>query len=209
MRSSRLRIVLAATVLVTGGYMATFSYVSPLLADEAGLSAATVPLVLVGFGIGLLLASNLAGRFADRQPLTTFTVATTAAAIIMLLIVLLSSNASAAVVLVVLLGVAGMAVPTVATGLVVRFGASAPTFAAGLAVSGFNGGIASGSWIAGHTLDSAFGVTGPAVVGAVMATAGLLPLLALAAMRASSQRDVPGAAGAPVAPGNRTTRRAR
>jgi hypothetical protein len=51
-RSRPLWPVLAATVLVTGGYMATFSYISPLLTDRTDLPAGAVPLILVGFGVG-------------------------------------------------------------------------------------------------------------------------------------------------------------
>ncbi|MDQ1658235.1 MAG: transporter, family, chloramphenicol resistance protein [Cryptosporangiaceae bacterium] len=77
-----------------------------------------------------------------------------------------------------------MAIPPVATGLSVRLAGSAPTLAAALTVSAFNGGIAIGSLIGGQTLDSSLGETGPATVGVVMVALGLVPLVALAANRA-------------------------
>jgi DHA1 family inner membrane transport protein len=200
LRSGRLWLLLAGTVFVTGGYMATFSYISPLLTDKAGFSTAAIPLVLVGYGVGSLLGANAGGRLADHEPLATFIGAAVATAIVMTLIVLLSGRPVAAVVLVVLLGVAGMAVPPVATGLAVQFAGSAPTLAAGLAVAAFNGGIALGSWIAGNTLDSSLGATGPALIGAVLAVIGLIPLLALAAARATSR-----GAGRQPAPAEHTT----
>jgi predicted MFS family arabinose efflux permease len=192
LRSGRLWLLLAGTVFVTGGYMATFSYISPLLTDKAGFSPAAVPLVLVGFGIGSLIGANTGGRSADRKPLATFITAAAATGIVMALIVWLSSNGATAVVLIVLLGVAGMAVPPVATGLAVRFASPAPTLAAGLAVAGFNGGIALGSWIAGDALDSSLGATGPALVGVIMAAVGLIPLLARAVSRATTSTPGPG-----------------
>jgi DHA1 family inner membrane transport protein len=189
LRSGRLWLLLAGTVLVTGGYMATFSYIAPLLTGKAGFSTAAVPLVLVGYGAGSLIGTNLAGRFADRRPLATFITAAAASGIVMVLIVLLAGNGVTAVALIVLLGVAGMAVPPVATGLAVRFASAAPTLAAGLAVSAFNGGIALGSWIAGDALESSLGATGPALIGAIMAAVGLLPLFALAARRATAHES--------------------
>src|SRR4051812_44024063 len=78
-----------------------------------------------------------------------------------------------------------MAIPPVATGLSVRLAGSAPTLAAAFAVSAFNGGIAAGSSIGGHTLDTSLGETGPATVGAVMVALGLIPLAALATRRGS------------------------
>jgi DHA1 family inner membrane transport protein len=78
-----------------------------------------------------------------------------------------------------------MAVPPIATGLAVQLAASAPTLAAALTVSAFNAGIAAGSSIAGYTLDTALGTTGPATVGAAMVALGLVPLIALASQRVS------------------------
>jgi hypothetical protein len=73
-----------------------------------------------------------------------------------------------------------MAVPPVATGLAVRHAGSARTLAAALSMSAFNVGIALGSWGGGRALDSSLGAAGPALIGAVGAALGLVPLLALA-----------------------------
>jgi DHA1 family inner membrane transport protein len=183
--SARLWLLLAATVFVTGAYMATFSYISPLLTERAGIPAAAVPLVLVGFGIGSLVGTNTGGRFADRRPVATFLTAAIAVGLVLALLIPFSSTAATAVLLVLLLGVAGMAVPPVATGLAVRFAHSAPTLAAALAVAAFNTGIAVGSWAAGAALASPLGTTGPALVGVGMVVVGLVPLLALAMTRAT------------------------
>ncbi|WP_431914588.1 MFS transporter [Nonomuraea jabiensis] len=48
LRSGRLWLVLAACATTTGGVLAAYSYVSPLLTDRAGLPAGLVPLALVG-----------------------------------------------------------------------------------------------------------------------------------------------------------------
>ncbi|MHA6739081.1 MFS transporter [Rhodococcus erythropolis] len=180
LRNTRLWLVLGSAVLVTAGWIAAYSFISPLLTDHAGISAALVPLVLVGFGAGSLVGSNLSGRFADRHPIRTFTVATVLNVVVLLLIVGLSGNSAFAVALSVLLGVAGMAVPPVTTGLAVRYASAAPTLAAALSVSAFNLGIALGSWFGGRALDSTLGVTGPALIGAVSAALALIPLFALA-----------------------------
>jgi DHA1 family inner membrane transport protein len=179
LRSGRLWLLLAATVFVTGAYMATFSYISPLLTERAGLPEAAVPLVLIGFGIGSLAGTNIGGRFADRRPVATFRIVAIGVGLVLALLIPLSANAFTAVGLVVLLGVVGMAVPPVATGMAVRFAHAAPTLAAALAVSAFNTGIAAGSWAAGVALASALGTTGPALVGVCMVAVGLVPLLAL------------------------------
>ncbi|MFF5969635.1 hypothetical protein ACFY64_39295 [Streptomyces collinus] len=48
-----------------------------------------------------------------------------------------------------------------------------------------NAGIALGSLIAGIALDSSLGLTGPSLVGMIMAALALVPLLALTAIRAT------------------------
>lgn len=189
----RLWLVLAATALVTGGFMAAFSYVSPLLTERTGLSDNAVPLVLVGFGVGSLIGTNLAGRFGDRGPLRTFTVIAVSSTAVLLLLIPLSTMTVPTTVLVVLLGATGMAVTAIATPLAVRFGHHSPSLAAALAVSAFNVGIAAGSALAGAALESSLGATGPEVVGAIMVCLGLVPLAILGALRATTATHDEGA----------------
>jgi len=185
LRQGNLWLVLAATALVSGGFLAAYSYISPLLTERTGLSAGSVPLVLVGFGIGALVGTIAAGRFGDRKPLTTFLSIAVGSGLVVLLLIPLSSYALLTVVLVVLLGLTGMAVTSIATPLAVRFGPSGPALAAALTVSAFNVGIAAGSWLAGLALDSPLGATGPECIGAIMVGVGLIPLIVLAAKRAT------------------------
>ena len=185
LRQGNLWLVLAATALVSGGFLAAYSYISPLLTERTGLSAGSVPLVLVGFGIGALVGTIAAGRFGDRKPLTTFLSIAVGSGLVVLLLIPLSSYALLTVVLVVLLGLTGMAVTSIATPLAVRFGHSGPALAAALTVSAFNVGIAAGSWLAGLALDSPLGATGPECIGAIMVGVGLIPLIVLAAKRAT------------------------
>jgi DHA1 family inner membrane transport protein len=183
LRNARLWLVMGATVLVMGGCMGTFSFISPLLTERAGVHPGLVPIVFVCFGVGSMIGTNVAGRFADRTPVATFIASAVGAALVLLLLIPLSANAVTAVMLITLLGVATMAIPPIATGLSVRLAGSAPTLAAAFTVSAFNAGIASGSSIGAHTLDSSLGATGPATVGVVMVALGLVPLIALAAKR--------------------------
>ena len=183
LRSTRLWLVLGATVLVMGGCMGTFSFISPLVTDRSGIALPLVPLVFVCFGVGSMIGTNGVGRFADRRPVGTFIACALAAGLVLVMLIPLSANPVTAVIAITLLGVVTMAIPPVATGLTVRLAGSAPTLAAAFAVSAFNGGIAVGSSIGGRSLDS-LGETGPATVGVVMVALGLVPLAVLAMRRA-------------------------
>jgi predicted MFS family arabinose efflux permease len=189
LQSVRLWLLLGATVLVMGGCMGTFSFISPLLTERSGIRSGLVPLVFVCFGLGSMIGTNSVGRFADRRPIATFAACALAAGVVLVLLVPLSANPVTAVVVITCLGVVTMAIPPVATGLSLRLAGSAPTLAAAFAVSAFNGGIAAGSSVGGHTLDTSLGATGPAIVGAVMVALGLIPLAALATRRANPSRE--------------------
>jgi DHA1 family inner membrane transport protein len=185
LRNARLWLVLGATVLIMGGCMGTFSFISVLLTERSGVPLGLVPLVFVCFGVGSMIGTNGIGRFADRRPVATFIACAVGAAVVLVALIPLSADPVTAVIVITLLGVVTMAIPPVATGLTVRLADSAPTLAAAFTVSAFNGGIAAGSSIGGQTLDTSLRETGPATVGVVMVALGLVPLVALAVKRAS------------------------
>src|SRR3954447_18701376 len=185
LRSVRLWLVLGGTVLIMGGCMGTFSFISPLLTERSGIPLGLVPLVFVCFGVGSMIGTNGIGRFADRRPVAALIGCALAAGLVLLLLIPLSANPVTAVIVITLLGAVAMAIPPAATGLSVRLAHSAPTLAAALTVSAFNGGIAAGSSIGGHALNTALGQTGPATLGVVMVALGLIPLAAVAIKRAS------------------------
>ncbi|WEH12416.1 MFS transporter [Streptomyces sp. VNUA24] len=179
LRSGRLWLVLAACATTTGGVLAAYSYIAPLLTDRAGLAAGLVPLVLVGFGLGALAGSLVGGRLGDRRPHLVTVVAAAGAMLLLLAIVLSAGSAPATIVLVTLLGFFGLGANPVLMALAVRYAGQAPTLASALTVSAFNLGTAIGSWFAGLALERA-GTTGPTVVGAAIAALTLIPTVTLA-----------------------------
>ncbi|MFH8542176.1 MFS transporter [Streptomyces tendae] len=191
LRSGRFWLTWIAGVLLLGGVMAAYSYVAPLLTDRAGVPTGAVTLILVGYGVGALVGTNIGGRLGDRRPLSALIGAALLAVLILsLLQTSLSTRPVTTVALLVLMGMAGQSVPPITTTLAVRFADRAPTLAYGLSASGFNVGIAFGSLVAGVALDSSPGLTGPALVGAIMVALGLVPLLALTALHAT-RTDTP------------------
>jgi predicted MFS family arabinose efflux permease len=183
LRQGRLWLALGASTLIMGGVLATYSYITPLLTERAGIPEGAVPLVLIAFGLGALGGVTTGGRLGDRRPLATTITAAAATALVLLLLIPLSSNSMATVVLVFLMGLTGFAVNPVVSALAMRFAGSAPTLAAALSTSAFNVGIAVGSWAAGLALASPLGLAGPPAVGAVISVLTLVPLIALAVQR--------------------------
>ncbi|MEU6740966.1 MFS transporter [Streptosporangium sandarakinum] len=183
LRSGRLWLVLAACATTTGGVLAAYSYIAPLLTGRAGVAAGFVPLVLVGFGVGALVGSLVGGRLGDVRPHGVTIAAAAGAAVLLAALCLLPGHAWVTVVLVALLGFFGLGANPVLISLSVRFAGRAPTLASALSVSAFNVGTAAGTWIAGRALGSFLGVVGPAVVGAVIAALTLIPTATIAVVQ--------------------------
>ncbi|MGA5200470.1 MFS transporter [Streptomyces variegatus] len=189
LRQARVWLALSAIALLLGGVLAAYTYISPLLTERAGIPVAAVPLVLTGYGVGALLGTTVGGRLGDRWPLATLITAAAASTLVLLLLVFFSTSDVATVVLVTVMGVTGFAATPVLGALVMRFAGSAPTLASALASSSSNVGIAVGSWVAGVALASPLGQAGPPLVGTVTAALTLVPLTALALMRATRSGD--------------------
>ncbi|MGP4089776.1 MFS transporter [Streptomyces sp. KR55] len=180
LRQGRLWLALTAAMLIMGGVLATYTYITPLLTDRAGIPEGAVPVVLIAFGVGALGGNTIGGRLGDRCPMSTTLTAAVATALVLLLLIPLSINPVTATALVFLMALTGFTVNPVVTSLAVRFAGDAPTLTSALTTSAYNTGIAAGSAIAGIALESPLGLTGPPLVGTVAAALTLLPLIALA-----------------------------
>ncbi|MFE9449736.1 MFS transporter [Streptomyces sp. NPDC006739] len=197
LRQGRLWLALGAAMLIMGGVLATYTYVTPLLTDRAGVPAGAVPLVLIAFGVGALGGTTTGGRLGDRRPMATTVTAAAATALVLFLMIPLSGNPVTAALLVFLMGLTGFTVNPVVTALAMRFAGDAPTLTSALTTSAFNTGIAAGSALAGTALDSTLGLAGPPLVGTVIAALTLLPLIALAVHGSSGKGRIVARSSAP------------
>jgi predicted MFS family arabinose efflux permease len=180
LRSGRLWLALAACATTCGGVLAAYSFIAPILIDQAGVTASQVPLVLTGFGVGSVFGTLIAARLGDAHP-GPITIITPAVTTVLLLgISLLTGSPWLTSALVVLLGVFGLSANSVLIHLAVRFAGKAATLGSALSVSAFNAGTAVGTALAGAALVSPLGTTGPGLVGTVIAALTLVPAIALA-----------------------------
>ncbi|MFG3035169.1 MFS transporter [Streptomyces sp. NPDC048253] len=191
LRDVRVWLILSSMTLLMGGVLATYTYISPLLTEQAGLPNGAVPMVLTGYGLGALLGTTVGGRLGDRRPLATLITSAVTTTLVLLLLSVLSPNPVAAVILVTLMGMTGFAATPVLGALALRFSCSAPTLVSGLSGSAPNVGIAVGSWTAGIALTSPLAQAGPPLVGTVAVALTLLPLTALVLMRATRSETPP------------------
>jgi predicted MFS family arabinose efflux permease len=180
LRSGRLWLALLACLTTTGGVLAAYSFIVPILTDQAGVPASLVPLVLTGFGVGSFVGTILAGRFGDARP-GLVTILTPAVTILLLVGIGLVVDAPWLMTgLVVVLGLFGLSANGVLIHMSVRFAGPAAALGSALAVSAFNVGTAVGTAVAGLALATPLGLRGPVAVGVVIVTLTLIPAITLA-----------------------------
>lgn len=204
LRSGRLWLVLVACATASGGVMAAYSYITPLLTDEAGIPATIVPLVLAGFGVGSLIGTLVGGRLGDKHPHLLTIVVPAATTILLAAICFAASAPVPLTILTTVLGLFGLSANAVLVSLAVRYADHAPTLGSSLTVAAFNAGTAAATWIGGFALGTSLGPVGPVAVGAVIAALTLIPTAALAVMTHRASRTAPEPETAP-APASATT----
>lgn len=190
-RPWRMWMVLAAIVFAQAGFLGAYSYVSPLLTERAGIPAALVPFVLVGFGIGALAGTALGGRFGDRRPLAVVAVAVSTTAAALALLSMVADHSTIVVGLVVLLGASGLGANPVLIAQALQHAVGDSTLASSLATAAFNFGTAGGSALAGATLAGPLHLVGPAVLGAALTGCALVPVAVLAFTRQPARASAP------------------
>lgn len=188
LRSPRVWLALAMTVLGFGGVFVVFTYITPILEQASGFAPSSVTWLLVLFGTGLAVGNGAGGRLADRGGLRALMFAFLALAAVM---ALFSHTMHAPVASAVTLFVWGVAAFATVPGLqmqVMHEAADAPNLAATLNIGAFNIGNALGAWIGGAALSHGARLDSLPWLAALM-TVGAIALTAVA-MRAKPVKPV-------------------
>ncbi|GAB2741071.1 MFS transporter [Streptomyces bullii] len=166
-------LALGTTVAGFGALFAAYSYITPMLTDAAGYADASVTLLLALFGVGATAGNLLGGRLADHSLRGTLFGGLTALAVVLSLFPLLMRTELTAALAVVLLGTAAFVTGSPLQLMVMEKASAAPSLASSANQAAFNLANAGGAWIGGLALAAGFGVTSPALAGAVLAVLGV------------------------------------
>jgi MFS transporter, DHA1 family, inner membrane transport protein len=157
-----------------GGLFAVYSYISPILTNQAGVDAGTVPLLLGALGIGMTVGNVVGGRLAERMPRATIAVALAVYSLVLLAFVFAAHHAVTAAVGLFLLGFVGLSAGPALMGRLMDFAAEGPSLAAASFHSAFNIANAIGAALGGAVLAAGLGYDAPALVGAALPVLGLV-----------------------------------
>lgn len=180
LREPQVLLALGMTVFGFGGVFAVFTYIVPILTDEAGVASHSVGAVLVLFGLGATLGTLLGGRLADWKLMRALMIALAALCVFFLLFAATMHLKPFAIAGVFLIGFIGFIGGPGLQARSVQQAKDAPLLASTLNQSAFNLGNAGGAWIGASLL--ANGAAYPWLgVAAAMVTAVGLGLTALSA----------------------------
>nr|WP_158118471.1 MFS transporter [Vibrio cidicii] len=183
----RLLLVYAITALGYGGTFTAFTFLAPILQQEAGFSASAISIIMLVYGVSVAIGNLWGGKMADKMgPVKALTIIFTGLAAILVVFNFTAVHPMAAVATILLWGafafgnVPGLQVYVVK--LAEQYAPDAVDVASGLNIAAFNVGIALGSWGGGVIVAKA-GLMHTPWVGA------LIVLLALALTRLSGRLD--------------------
>ena len=185
-RSGQVWLSIFVTILGYGGMFGAFTYIAFTLTEVTGFSAATVPWLLIIFGVGLFLGNTVGGKAADRNVDRTLLVVLAALVVVLIVFALTAANQPMTIVSMVLLGGFGFATVPGLQMRVMKYADSAPTLASGANIGAFNVGNALGAWLGGVTITAGLGYTSPIWAGAGTTLLGraVMAFAAAAARRA-------------------------
>lgn len=179
-----------------GGFFAVYSYITPTLTRVSGFEEAAVPIALALFGVGMTIGTEIGGRLADWSVVRTIFLGMGTTGLVLLLFTLTAHNAWTAGATVLLIGASGsLCLPALQTRLMDVAG-DAQVLAAAGNHSALNLANALGAFLGGAVISAGCGYTAPAVVGALLAVAGMAVMAGSVALERSTRRST-GASAVP------------
>ena len=174
----RLVLVYLMTILGYGGTFTAFTYLAPILQEEAGFAPSAISLIMLVYGASVAVGNIYGGKLADKKgPIRALTIIFSALAVILFALTFTMGSKLAAVITVLVWGafafgnVPGLQVYVVQ--LAEKFTPNAVDVASGLNIAAFNIGIALGSIIGGAIVDG-MQLSDTAWVGALISVAALV-----------------------------------
>ncbi len=183
LKKPQVLLAVATGMIGFGGVFAMYSYIAPLVTEEAGVAAADRPWFLVAFGIGSVLGTWLAGRLADWDVERSVVGGFVASVVVLLLVVVGAGSPAALLVLVLAVGVLGSVLAINLQLRLMHVAGEAEMLGAALNHSALNVANGLGAWLGAVVIAGGFGYRAPSLVGAGLAALGLVVFLAALAQQ--------------------------
>ena len=179
MRDKAPWLIIAATFFGNGGILCWFSYISPLLQNESGFSAASISLLMVLAGLGMVVGNLVSGPLSDRFRAGRVTCCMQAVAAMALLLTFFLAHVgwlAAALMFVICACLFGIGSPE--QYLIIKHSQGGEMLGGCCIQAAFNLGNALGAFLGGIPVAMGLSYSYPALIGVPMALIGTACLLA-------------------------------
>ncbi|HET7069770.1 MAG TPA: MFS transporter [Nocardioides sp.] len=170
-------LTLLAGAIGFGGMFALYTYIAEVVTRVGGLADGAVPVFLFAFGLGMVAGTYVAGHLADWSVFRSLLGSSLAMAVLLLLYAALAPAGWWAVLPAFLVAVASSVLVVNLQLRLMSVAGDAQTLGAAMNHSSLNIGNALGAWLGGLVIAAGWGYRAPALVGVLLALAGLLVLL--------------------------------
>ncbi len=179
-RSTEAWLIILITAIGTGGLFAWISYIAPLMTEVSHFSSNSVSWILVLAGFGMVVGNVIGGKLADSfEPVKACAALLVAMAVTLLAVYFLSSNQITSLILTFIAGALSIALASPIQILMINTAKGAEMLGAAVTQASFNIGNALGAFLGGLPIAAGLGFNWPALVGVVMALAGVMFALVL------------------------------
>jgi DHA1 family inner membrane transport protein len=170
-------LTLVAGAIGFGGMFALYSYIAEVVTEVGGLPSGAVPLFLLAFGLGMVVGTWVAGALADWSVFRSLLGSSLAMALLLLTYAVLAPAGWWALVPAFLVAVSSSVLVVNLQLRLMSVAGEAQTLGAAMNHSSLNVGNALGAWLGGLVIAAGWGYRAPALVGVLLALAGLAVLL--------------------------------
>ncbi len=170
-------LTLVAGAIGFGGMFALYSYIAEVVTKVGGLPEGAVPVFLLAFGLGMVAGTWVAGTLADWSVFRALLGSSLAMAFLLLLYAVLAPAGWWALVPAFLVAVSSSVLVVNLQLRLMSVAGDSQTLGAAMNHSSLNIGNALGAWLGGLVIAAGWGYRAPALVGVVLALAGLGVLL--------------------------------
>jgi DHA1 family inner membrane transport protein len=181
-------LTLLAGAVGFGGMFAVYSYIAPTLTDVGGLSDGSIPVALFVFGLGMVAGTWVAGEMADWSIYRSLVIGSVGMGLVLVLFWATTPYGWFSLPAVFLITVLGSVLVVNLQLRLMDVAGEAQTLGAAMNHASLNVANALGAWLGGLVIAAGYGYRAPALVGVALSVAGLLVILASAAVHVRGQR---------------------
>ncbi|WP_368864050.1 MFS transporter [Staphylococcus haemolyticus] len=164
------------SMVVIGAIITGFSYFTPILTSISGVKSTTVPYILAGYGIAMVIGNVIVGRLADTYMISVLVVGLSVLTVTFVVFGLFTELPMIAVISIITVGFVGLSMNPALAIRVTRVGGTG-TLVASVHNSMINLGNTFGPAIGGFAIEAGFGLASPLWVGLILSIIALISLL--------------------------------